>query len=142
MKRYSCGLIFNQNNSEILLIRKNRPANQIGMFNGIGGKTEEGETILYSIIRESHEETTIKDEAWISICDLKGKDFYIGFYAIYDQDFSLIQPLTDEYLYPMKVKDIFDKNYYFYNYIMPNLRVVISLALDNSGIILPILLEE
>jgi len=142
MKLYSCGLIFNEDKTQVLLIRKNRPQWQAGMFNGIGGKVEEGESALECMIRESHEETTIKDENWRSIACLHGADFRVDFFAIYNQDFEKIKPLTDELLYPINVKDIYNRQFYFYNEIMRNLRVVISLALDDSGLILPVPLVE
>ena len=142
MKYYSCGLIFNEDNTQVLLIRKNRPQWQAGMFNGIGGKVEENESALECMIRESHEETTIKDENWKSIAFLQGRDFIVDFFAIYGQDFDKIKPLTDELLYPINVKDIYNRQFYFYNEIMRNLRVVISLALDDSGLILPVPLVE
>ena len=142
--KYSCGLIFNPDKTEVLLIRKNRPSWQFGVFNGIGGKVEGEETALQCMIRESKEETTIIDENWREIAHLCGNDlsWCVTFFAIYNQDFKKINPLTDELLYPIMIKDIFNRQSYFYNSIIKNLRVIISLALDDSGIQLPINLWE
>ena len=137
--KYSCGLIFNEDKTEILLVRKRRPSWQIGMFNGIGGKVDGYESALECMIRKSKEETTIIDENWREIAKLRGDDlsWCVVFFAIYNQDFKKISPLTDELLYPIMIKDIFNRQWYFYNSIIKNLRVIISLALD-SGIQLPV----
>jgi 8-oxo-dGTP diphosphatase len=142
MKFYTAGGIFSKERNEILLIRKNRPDWQKGKFNFVGGKMEEGETPLQTMRREAFEETTIKDDDWKEIAVLEAKHFEVTFFAIYNQDIKKIKALTDEELYPMMIKDIYNPNYYFYNDIMKNLRVVISLALDDSGIKLPIILTE
>jgi 8-oxo-dGTP pyrophosphatase MutT (NUDIX family) len=141
-KRYSCGLIFNSDQDEVLLIRKNRPAWQAGFFNGIGGKIEGDETPLEAMIREAYEETTIKDNNWKDLAVLEAKDFEVNFFSIYDQDFSTIMPLTDELLYPIEVKNIFDRQYYFYNSIQRNLRFLIGLALEPYGIQKPVIFWE
>ena len=139
---YTCGFIFNKKKDEVLLIRKNRPQWQAGMFNGIGGHTEAGETPLECMIRESKEETTIEDKNWQEIAILDSAGFQVNFFAIYNQDLNKIRPLTDELTYPIMIKDIYNPQYYFYNNIQRNLRVLIALAIDDSGIRIPIKLTE
>ncbi len=57
-KHYVLGLIFNSNESELLLINKKRPDWQLGMWNGIGGKIDEtDDTPLDAMNRECVEET-------------------------------------------------------------------------------------
>ena len=140
--KYCCGFIFNKEKDSVLLLRKNRPQWQAGFFNGIGGKLEEGETPLQAMIREAGEETTIKDTNWLPVAVLEGKDYQVDFFAIYDQDFNSIHPLTDEQLYPMLLKDVYNPSNYFYNFIQKNLRFLIALALDTSGISKPIIYKE
>lgn len=43
--------------SDVILIRKARPAFQKGLLNGVGGKLELGENFLQAMVREFYEET-------------------------------------------------------------------------------------
>lgn len=53
---YTLGFIRCKENNKVLLLNRNK-APWMGMYNGIGGKLESGETPLESIIREGNEET-------------------------------------------------------------------------------------
>lgn len=55
--QYVLGFMFNEAESKVILIFKNRPAWQAGKLNGIGGKIEEGETPIQAMNREFAEET-------------------------------------------------------------------------------------
>lgn len=59
MKKYTLGFIFTSDFSSVLLIHKMSPPWQIGKVNGIGGKTEEGESSRACIKREVREETAL-----------------------------------------------------------------------------------
>lgn len=54
---YVLGFMFNEDESKVLLVHKNRPTWQAGKLNGIGGKIEAGETPLQAMEREFMEET-------------------------------------------------------------------------------------
>ena len=56
-KHYSLCLLFNKDMSKMLLIQKAQGKLFAGMFNGLGGKLEEGETAKESVIREVFEES-------------------------------------------------------------------------------------
>jgi len=59
----------------ILLINKNRPDWQKGLWNGIGGKIEEGETRLEAMKREAYEEANLPlDMEWQEIGAKIGTD--------------------------------------------------------------------
>jgi len=60
MKTYCLGFIRSVRGDELLLIEKQRPAYQAGMFNGIGGKCEPGEDGLAAMIRECEEECGLR----------------------------------------------------------------------------------
>lgn len=62
-----CGFMFSPGQTQVVLIRKNRPAWQAGRLNGVGGKVEPGETPLAAMVREFWEETGIRFEAWNSV---------------------------------------------------------------------------
>lgn len=58
MKRYVVILLFNEDMSKILLIkRKKKP--YVGLYNGIGGKIEENENVFECSIRETKEEINV-----------------------------------------------------------------------------------
>lgn len=57
MLKYTIGFI--KRGNEILMLNRNK-APDMGKWNGIGGKFEEGETPLDCIIREAYEETGIR----------------------------------------------------------------------------------
>lgn len=59
-KRYVLGFAFSPDKQSVLLITKNRPDWQAGLFNGLGGKVEETDsTIHYAMEREFLEEAGI-----------------------------------------------------------------------------------
>ena len=53
---YTLGFIRCKENNKVLLLNRNK-APWMGLYNGIGGKLESGETPLESMIREGNEET-------------------------------------------------------------------------------------
>ena len=55
--KYCLGFVFNQKETDVLLIEKQKPDWQKGLLNGIGGKVEKTETSRMAIVREFHEET-------------------------------------------------------------------------------------
>ncbi len=59
MKRYVVILLFNEDMSKILLIKRKRNP-YLGLYNGIGGKIEEGETVFECCVRETMEEVNVK----------------------------------------------------------------------------------
>jgi len=73
MKDCALGFIFDSTLEYVLLVYKNSPAWQAGKINGVGGKTEPGETAVACMVRECQEETTlvIRDAAWASFAHIK-----------------------------------------------------------------------
>ena len=73
-KNYVMGLIYDDI-GRVLLIKKNRPKHQVGKWNGVGGKIEEGENPLQAMTREIKEETNLditKDQlvlVYACVCD-------------------------------------------------------------------------
>ena len=60
MQNYVVGFLFNKDETQVALVRKNRPEWQAGNLNGIGGKMEVGETTNECMQREFKEETGLK----------------------------------------------------------------------------------
>lgn len=62
MKEYVLGLIYNLDNTIVVLQLKDKPDWQHGRYNGIGGSVEVGETRMQAMKRESKEEVGIEGE--------------------------------------------------------------------------------
>ena len=57
---YVVGFAFDQKDrTRVILIHKTKPAWQAGLWNGVGGKIEFGETPIEAMVREFEEETSI-----------------------------------------------------------------------------------
>ena len=65
MKNYVVGFI--TDGKRVLLIRKNRPDSQKGLYNGVGGLILENETPLDAIIRKTKRETGLEINNWLKI---------------------------------------------------------------------------
>jgi 8-oxo-dGTP diphosphatase len=138
--KYSLGFIFDQARDHVLLIQKVRPARHRGKLNGIGGKVEPGKTFLQAMIRECWEETGISTEArgleWQHFATLMGEDFHMEIFALFSQTMFYAIQRTDEPLQILPHRNLPESR------IMPNLPVLISLALDESGIRKPVMLHD
>lgn len=60
MKKYVLCFVFNSTFTKVLLMTKQRPEEQKDHANGIGGKVEPGEEIVFSMQRELLEEAGVK----------------------------------------------------------------------------------
>lgn len=74
MIQYVLGFRFAPGDHDILLIRKLRPEWQHGLWNGIGGKVEQGEDPNDAMVREFREETGILTcwEDWVPCLRMQG----------------------------------------------------------------------
>lgn len=80
--KYVVGIVYNKEN--VLLISKKRPAWQVGMLNGIGGKIEPGENPLQAMIRECKEECNLDIEDWVVLKTVSfGKDETLTYFKAY-----------------------------------------------------------
>ncbi|PIE78988.1 MAG: hypothetical protein CSA15_05000, partial [Candidatus Delongbacteria bacterium] len=59
MNFYVNGFMYSEDEKKIVLIKKNTPEWQRGLFNGIGGSIEAGESPEEAIVREFEEETGV-----------------------------------------------------------------------------------
>lgn len=85
MTKYVVGFMFDSSMSNVALIRKNKPAWQSGLLNGIGGKVEPGEGYLNAMCREFREEAGLNVSDWTSFCSMAGTNndgepFAVEFY--------------------------------------------------------------
>lgn len=136
MIEYVAGFLFSPDRERVLLIEKRRPVRQAGLLNGIGGKIEPGETALQAQVREFEEEAGIRLESWEPVADLRGEHFRVGFFAAFDRVIDDAYSVTDERVGIYPVADLFRLP------LVPNLRVLVPLALDLTGIVKPVRLLD
>lgn len=94
--RYTVGFL--HNDSEMVLVRKNRPEWQYGLFNGVGGHIELNETPHECQVREFQEETGVYIPNWEHFLTLSGTSSEIYVYATYDSGnwIRQVETKTDE----------------------------------------------
>jgi 8-oxo-dGTP diphosphatase len=134
---YVCGFMFSADRSEVVLIRKAKPAWQIGKLNGVGGKVEPGEQPLSAMKREFAEETGLNHMPWEHFATLRGDGFVVYFYETTADYHHEAQTMETEEVVIGRVDDFLADPA-----LMPNLRVLIPLALDTSGIVKPVTLTD
>jgi 8-oxo-dGTP diphosphatase len=85
---YTCGFLFSPKRSSVLLVCKNRPIWQSGLWNGIGGKLSDGETLLECMRREFREETRIhvNSTEWNRFAVEEGSDYVVHFFKSFVSD--------------------------------------------------------
>ena len=109
MMKYVVGFVIDDN-YDVVLIRKNRPAWQAGFLNGVGGKVEDGEHYLFAMKREFMEETGVSFDDWKYMGELREKDedyvlhVFGGFVDSID-DLGVLS-MTDEKIEVHNIKDL------------------------------------
>lgn len=86
--RYVLGFLFNKPRTSVVLIRKQKPAWQAGLLNGIGGKIEPGEMESEAMAREFKEETGVTTDGsrWRRFCEMTGDGFTVYCYKTQDDE--------------------------------------------------------
>ena len=97
-RNYVVGFAFSSDKSQVVLIRKNRPAWQAGKLNGVGGKFEDGEDGLACMVREFHEETGVMTTAddWHYFTKIIGRDGDVLLYRLFDDKVLAARSTSDE----------------------------------------------
>lgn len=137
MWSYVAGFLFDAGREDVLLIEKQRPAWQRGKLNGVGGKIEPGETPEAAMEREFAEEAGVCGLAWERVADLTGPGFTVYFFAAFDDRIRLARTCEEERLIVRPVAEIATAAD-----LIPNLKALIPLALDTSGLVKPIQLQD
>jgi 8-oxo-dGTP pyrophosphatase MutT (NUDIX family) len=137
------GFFFDPSRSRVWLVRKNRPQWQAGLLNGIGGKIEPGETPHAAMVREFAEEAGLRFERWEEVVRLEhrargGVIVFFRAFAASDDEFLRPRAGTDEAIGFYPVLDVIGLR----PDVLAGLRVEIPLALDTSGLCLPIRLQD
>lgn len=130
MNEYCLGFAFNRN--MVLLLLKDSPDWQKGLFNGVGGKIEAGESPLESMYREWGEETgTELIGDWNPVLTIKGEDWVVYVFAGETNYLNLKQVeintrYTKEPCYQFNAEHLPTN-------IIPNVRWLIPLCLDKPS---------
>lgn len=135
--KYVAGLLFTKSRKHVALVRKNKPDWQKGKLNAIGGKIEGDETPLQAMQREFREETGVDRAEWERVVILDGPGFEVHFFAAFDDECWDVETVEQE---PIEVH--FVENAIRDKSLIPNLRVVMAIALDDTGIAKPVMLQD
>jgi 8-oxo-dGTP diphosphatase len=101
------GFVFDEKAQHVLLIKKNKPAFQVGKLNGIGGKIEEEDgSSAHAMQREMIEETgiTVPSDNWYAMGTMQGNSWAADvFYTTINKVVDTIVQTTDEHVswYPI-----------------------------------------
>lgn len=92
---------------KVLLIKKNRPEWQKGLYNGVGGHIEQGELPHDAMVREFEEETGATGIDWNEFCVMDYPDAVVHCFAgLYvGQD---IRSTTDELVFWLDPNNLFN----------------------------------
>lgn len=101
MINYISGYVLSEDLKKVLLIRKNRPENQAGKLNAIGGKIEDFDlSPLFAMMREFKEETGVEtyEYQWQKLDGIKREDSFNLhiFYMVDDKVLNSAKTVTDE----------------------------------------------
>ena len=128
MLNYVTGFLFSEDLTHVVLLEKQSPPWQKGLFNGVGGKIEKDESSVQAMARECKEETNvfISKNNWTCFAHItkpnaSEMDVY---FAISDLAFTA-KTMEMEQVHTFKISDI-PKN------IIPNLQWLIPMALDKK----------
>ncbi|PWT76411.1 MAG: hypothetical protein C5B59_06715 [Bacteroidetes bacterium] len=98
MTRYVLGFMFDGNGG-VVLIKKQKPVWQMGLYNGVGGKIESGENSRMAMAREFEEETGVVTDAsdWTYYFTMGGPGWACDcFYVVDPIAVKLVKTTTEE----------------------------------------------
>jgi len=128
MKKYVTGFLFSEDSMHVVLIKKLNPKWQRGLFNGVGGKIEENESSCNAMVREFEEETgvVIVSEKWTCYTKIYRPNYYeLDVYYAYSNLAYKVKTIEKEEVCLVATNTLPSN-------IVPNLRWLIPLALDNQ----------
>lgn len=139
IKEYVCGFLFFNDVSltsfeasimpaserKVLLILKDRPTWQAGLYNGIGGKVEKDEVRFDAMVRECYEECGLAIKDWDYFCLMRGDGYIVHFYKAFRDIISPWEQKTTESLAAFPVSAL-PKN------LIKSNRYLIPMALEDD----------
>lgn len=104
MVSYVVGFLFSEEQDRVVLVLKNRPKWQAGLYNGVGGKVEPGELFDEAMIREFKEETGVEFQEWDCFGKMKGPGFELALYRAFNtKALEQVSTQTDEEIHVVPV---------------------------------------
>lgn len=93
---YVAGFLFGVRLRDVVLIEKQKPDWQKGLWNGVGGKIEEGESPHEAMCREFMEEAGLFIDSWKRFCVLSGEWGCVHFFYATSKDLLGVKTVTNE----------------------------------------------
>ena len=133
---YVCGFAFDANTAREALVRKNKPAWQAGLLNGIGGHVEPCETLEHAMAREFEEEAGLATlpSIWRPMLFLQdGSDkaaWIVHFFAAYGVDLDKIRTVEEEEIIALSWQSVagcHNERQVYYAHV-PNLEWLLPMA--------------
>jgi len=118
------GFIFNEKETDVLLIEKKKPVWQLNKFNGIGGKCNDGEDYISAMCREFKEETGIDNDTWYQVVCIGGEDWEVMVFAAKSDRVFDFKTTTEEQVNLLPLSDLDQYE------LIPNLHWLIPMCLD------------
>lgn len=108
---YVVGFAFDENEKNVILVRKQRPEWQKGALNGPGGHIEDGESMLVAMAREFKEEVGIETNpyVWRHKVTIQGNGWRVYFLSLKltDKVFYSARSVTDELVTFVNMNELF-----------------------------------
>lgn len=123
MIEYCLGFAFGPTRRGVILIKKQRPAWQAGLLNGVGGKIEHQENPYFAMEREFEEETGIVCRSWKKFGYMYGQEWalYLFTTVLSIDELASVEPFkTDEEVILADSDNLFG--------VIPNLMWLVPMA--------------
>lgn len=130
---YVLGIAVDTSKSKTVVLVKNQPAFLKGLFNGLGGKVDAGESLTEAMAREFKEECDVSTnpEQWIQSAIYEEEDYIVNvFYCIDDKVLNAVT-MESEVVSVRDVNDMFKETT-----VSPNYHTWLELALSEVKTIL------
>ena len=126
-QQYVCGFLFSERRNLVVLIKKEKPEWQKGMWNGVGGKIEPGEMEDEAMSREFLEEAGVltSPSNWTEIIQIRSDTWQVTFFYLISNILFSAHTMETE-------KIMFHNPNSLPENVIPNLRWLIPLALDDD----------
>jgi 8-oxo-dGTP pyrophosphatase MutT (NUDIX family) len=153
MIEYVSGLMFNHARTHVWLLHKAKgPKYLIDRWNGPGGKVQQGESYDEAMVREWREETGMDTDCshWEQFVHLTSESAVhpfsststVRFYRAFvdEEEFALPRTTETEEVFKWPLSGLPEAH--AVHRLARNLPVLLALALDQSGIVLPVALKD